>query len=93
MVKHLPVIETRFDRVIIMPSSFDVSLPSVRSVLASTKALVFARETHSFDGICQLYDAKLAYDCALVLTRSSPTSRGNTRSDASPPRGLAFTTE
>ena len=62
MVKHLPVIETKFERVIIMPSSFDVSVPSVRSTLAATKALVFAREKTSFDGICRLCDARLAYE-------------------------------
>jgi Polysaccharide pyruvyl transferase len=67
MVKLLPEIETRFERVIIMPSSFDVSLPSVRSTLATTKALVFARERKSFDDICRLCDAKLAYDCAFFF--------------------------
>ena len=67
MVKHLPVIETRFERVIIMPSSFDVSVPSVRSTLATTKALVFARERKSFDDICRLCDAKIAHDCAFFF--------------------------
>jgi exopolysaccharide biosynthesis predicted pyruvyltransferase EpsI len=67
MVKHLPVIETKFERVIIMPSSFDVSVPSVRSTLAATKALVFARERKSFDDICRLCDAKIAYDCAFYF--------------------------
>ena len=67
MVKYLPAIETRFERVIIMPSSFDVSVPSVRSTLASTKALVFARERTSFDGIYRLCDAKIAHDCAFFF--------------------------
>jgi exopolysaccharide biosynthesis predicted pyruvyltransferase EpsI len=67
MVKHLPVIETKFERVIIMPSSFDVSIPSIRSTLAATKALVFARERESFDGICRLCDAKLTHDCAFFF--------------------------
>jgi exopolysaccharide biosynthesis predicted pyruvyltransferase EpsI len=67
MVEHLPAIETRFERVIIMPSSFDVSVPSVRSALATTKALVFARERKSFEGICRLCDAKIAYDCAFFF--------------------------
>ena len=67
MVKHLPVIETKFERVIIMPSSFEVSVPSVRSTLATTKALVFARERKSFDDICRLCDAKIAYDCAFFF--------------------------
>ena len=67
MVKHLPLIETKFERVIIMPSSFDVSVPSVRSTLATTKALVFARERKSFDEIRRICDAKIAYDCAFFF--------------------------
>ena len=67
MVKHLPVIEAKFERVIIMPSSFDVSVASVRSALATTRALVFARERKSLDDICQLCDAKIAYDCAFFF--------------------------
>ena len=67
MVKHLPAIESKFERVIIMPSSFDVSVPSVRSTLATTKALVFARERKSFDDIRRLCDAKIAYDCAFFF--------------------------
>jgi hypothetical protein len=67
MVKHLPVIEARFERVIIMPSSFDVSVPSVRSTLATTKALVFARERTSFDGVYRLCDSKIAHDCAFFF--------------------------
>ena len=54
VVEHLPLIENKFKRVIIMPSSFDVSVPSVRATLALTKALVFARERTSFNGICRL---------------------------------------
>jgi Polysaccharide pyruvyl transferase len=67
MVKLLPAIETKFERVIIMPSSFDVSVPSVRSILGTTKALVFARERKSFDDIRRICDAKIAYDCAFFF--------------------------
>jgi exopolysaccharide biosynthesis predicted pyruvyltransferase EpsI len=67
MVEHLPLIESKFERVIVMPSSFDVSLPSVRTTLAATKALVFARERESFDRVCRLCDARIAYDCAFYF--------------------------
>jgi exopolysaccharide biosynthesis predicted pyruvyltransferase EpsI len=50
-----------------MPSSFDVSVPSVRATLAATKALVFARERESFNGICRLCNANIAYDCAFYF--------------------------
>ena len=64
---HLPLIENNFKRVIIMPSSFDVSVPFVRATLAATKALVFARERESFNGIRQLCNANIAYDCAFYF--------------------------
>src|SRR5262249_44888780 len=54
VVEHFPLIESKFKRVIIMPSSFDVSVPLVRETLAATKALVFARERDSFNAICRL---------------------------------------
>jgi exopolysaccharide biosynthesis predicted pyruvyltransferase EpsI len=76
MVKHLPVIETKFERVIVMPSSFDVSVPSVRSTLARTKALVFARERKSFDDIRGLCDAKIAHDCAFFFDYRPYLRRG-----------------
>jgi exopolysaccharide biosynthesis predicted pyruvyltransferase EpsI len=64
---HLPLIESNFKRVIIMPSSFDVSVPFVRATLAATKALVFARERASFNDICGLCNANIAYDCAFYF--------------------------
>jgi hypothetical protein len=76
MVKHLPVIEARFERVIVMPSSFDVSVHSVRTTLARTKALVFARERKSFDDIRRLCDAKIAHDCAFFFDYRPYQCRG-----------------
>jgi exopolysaccharide biosynthesis predicted pyruvyltransferase EpsI len=67
VVERLPLIENRFKRVIIMPSSFDVSVPSVRATLAATKALVFARERESYSGIRRLCNANIAYDCAFYF--------------------------
>jgi len=64
---HLPLIENNFKRVIIMPSSFDVSVPFVRATLAATKALVFARERESLSGISRLCNANIAYDCAFYF--------------------------
>jgi exopolysaccharide biosynthesis predicted pyruvyltransferase EpsI len=76
MVTHLPAIEARFERVIIMPSSFDVSVPSVRATLATTKALVFARERNSFDDICRLCVADIAHDCAFFFDYRPYLRRG-----------------
>jgi hypothetical protein len=48
MVKHLAAIETKFEGVIIVPSSFDDSVLTVRSTLAATKARAVARDWKSF---------------------------------------------
>jgi exopolysaccharide biosynthesis predicted pyruvyltransferase EpsI len=75
-VDHLRAIEATFERVIILPSSFDVAVPSVKTTLAATKALVFARERVSFDGIRQFCDARIAYDCAFYFDYRPYLRRG-----------------
>ena len=67
MPSFLPAIEERFERVIILPSSFDVSIESVRQALTKTKACVFAREAESFRQIQNLCDADLVHDCAFFF--------------------------
>ena len=63
----LPRIEERFERVIILPSTFDLVEPSVREVLQKTKALVFARERTSYEQIRQVCDADIGHDCAFFF--------------------------
>ena len=60
-------IEKHFRRVILFPSSFDVAEPSVASVLAKTKAVIFARERCSYEQIRNLCDARLALDSAFFF--------------------------
>jgi len=67
MPRHLQEVESRFERVILLPSSFDVSVEEVRRALSCTKAKVFAREAVSYDQIRDLCDADLAHDCALYF--------------------------
>lgn len=63
----LPHIEERFERVVILPSSFDPSVEAVRRALLATRATVFAREPVSFRLIRDLCDAGLAHDCAFFF--------------------------
>ncbi|MBI4321782.1 MAG: polysaccharide pyruvyl transferase family protein [Chloroflexi bacterium] len=63
----LPLIEERFERVIILPSSFDVSVDCVREALENTRALVLARERVSYQQIGNLCNADIAHDCALFF--------------------------
>ncbi|MGE0129565.1 MAG: polysaccharide pyruvyl transferase family protein [Blastocatellales bacterium] len=65
--KYLPMVEKKFRRVIVLPSSFDVSVESVREALAKTRALVFARERVSYEQIRGLCQADLAHDCAFFF--------------------------
>jgi GT2 family glycosyltransferase/exopolysaccharide biosynthesis predicted pyruvyltransferase EpsI len=67
MPDYLPRIEAQFDRVVVFPSSFDVSLEKVRTALAQTKAHVFARERVSYEQIRRLCHADFAYDTAFFF--------------------------
>lgn len=53
-----------FARVIVLPSSFDVSVDEVRDCLQCAGATVFAREQESYRHIQGLCRARLAHDCA-----------------------------
>ena len=72
----LPLIEERFRRVIVLPSSFDTGLERVRQVLAQTSALVFARERTSYRMIRGLCRAELAFDCAFYFDYGPYRRRG-----------------
>jgi exopolysaccharide biosynthesis predicted pyruvyltransferase EpsI len=67
MPDYLPQVEKRFQRVIVLPSSFDVSVDRVKAALRGTKAMIFARERESFRQIRDLCIADLAHDCALFF--------------------------
>lgn len=73
----LPLVEQRFERVVVLPSSFDVSVDCVREALENTKAMVFARELESYGQIRQLCKADIAYDCAFFFDFRPHKRRGN----------------
>ncbi len=63
----LGVLERHFDRVIVLPSSFDPAEDRVRAALAASRATVFARERESYRRIAGLCEARLAHDCAFYF--------------------------
>jgi GT2 family glycosyltransferase len=65
--RYLPRIEEQFEQVVIFPSSFDVSVESVRQALKETRALVFAREFVSYEQIRHLCHAEIAHDTAFFF--------------------------
>jgi exopolysaccharide biosynthesis predicted pyruvyltransferase EpsI len=67
MPEYLREAERRFRRVVVFPSSFEVSVPSVKEALSASPAIVFARERQSYSQICNLCDARLAFDTAFVF--------------------------
>ena len=67
MPKLLPEIESRYQKVVILPSSYDTSLDTVKRNLSKTRAKVFARELESYRQIKDICDADIAYDCALFF--------------------------
>jgi exopolysaccharide biosynthesis predicted pyruvyltransferase EpsI len=68
---YMADIESRFEHVIILPSSFDVSVDSVRAYLQGTRAHVFARERESYYQTRGLCRADLAHDCAFYFDFNS----------------------
>jgi exopolysaccharide biosynthesis predicted pyruvyltransferase EpsI len=75
----LPLIEERFERVIILPSTFDLAEPVVREALQRTKALVFARERASYEQIREVCQADIGHDCAFFFDFRPYQRRGNGR--------------
>ena len=67
MPRALAVAEMRFERVLLLPSSFDPSEDAVREALARTRATIFARERESYARIQSLCDARLAHDAAFFF--------------------------
>ena len=61
------MVEERFQSVIVLPSTFDISAEIVANALKKTKALVFARELDSYRQIQALCRADLAHDCAFFF--------------------------
>lgn len=60
----LAIAERRFERVVVLPSTFDTGEERVREALRSTRATVYAREHASHARIAALCRARLAHDAA-----------------------------
>jgi len=65
--RALAVAERRFDRVVVLPSSFDPDVEEIARALSRTGARVFARERASLARIEGLCRASLAVDCAFFF--------------------------
>nr|MDP9122370.1 glycosyltransferase [Acidobacteriota bacterium] len=63
----LPLLDRRFERVVVLPSSFDLAVDGVREALSRTGALVFAREAESYGQIREVCRAELAHDGAFFF--------------------------
>jgi GT2 family glycosyltransferase len=63
----LAELERRFERVVVLPSSFDLSVAAVERALRTTRALVFAREPESYRQIREVCRAELAHDAAFYF--------------------------
>jgi exopolysaccharide biosynthesis predicted pyruvyltransferase EpsI len=73
----LEIVEQRFRRVIILPSTFDLAEPIVRDMLQRTKALVFARERESYEQIRHVCKADIGHDCAFFFDFAPYRRRGS----------------
>jgi GT2 family glycosyltransferase len=73
----LGVLERRFERVVVLPSSFDLAVPAVRRALAASRALVFAREAESYRQVRDVCRAELAHDTAFFFDYAGYRVRGS----------------
>lgn len=64
---YLPQVEERFESVIVLPTTFDISQPITQEILKKTKAKIFAREMVSYRQIQSYCDADIAHDCAFYF--------------------------
>jgi exopolysaccharide biosynthesis predicted pyruvyltransferase EpsI len=76
MPELLRLVERRFERVIVLPSTVDTSVEEVRGVLAETKALFFARERESYRQLQGLCETDIAHDCAMFFNFGPYKLRG-----------------
>jgi len=67
MPEALPVLERTFDRVVVLPSSFDLSVDVVAKTLSRSRALIFARGGESYRQIRTICDARLAHDTSFFF--------------------------
>ncbi len=77
MPEALAIAEQRFERVIVLPSTFEIAEPRVRAALERSDALFFARELESLGQISELCCSELAHDCAFFTDLSAFDSTGS----------------
>lgn len=77
MPSQLKVIERNFDNVIVLPSSYDISVDEVREALSGSKALFMAREMESYNEIKDICNAKLMHDHAMYFDYSKYIKQNN----------------
>lgn len=76
MPEVLAIAELRFERVIVLPSTFEIAEDRVRAALERSNALVFARELDSYRQIRGFCRARLAHDCAFFADLSAYDAPG-----------------
>lgn len=76
MPSFLQDIEERFDKVVVLPSSFDTSVDVVKKEISTSKAFFLCRELYSYNAIKDLCNADFAYDCAFFFDFSPYVKNG-----------------
>ena len=77
MPLHLPIVESNFNNVIVLPSSYEVGVDIVRNALLKSKALFLAREQESYRQIKDICNSKLMHDHAFYFDYSEYIKDGS----------------
>lgn len=76
MPQHLPVIENNFQKVIVLPSSYEIADPFVSNALSKSKALFLSRELISQDQIKDICASECMHDLAFHFDYSDFKKKG-----------------
>lgn len=77
MPRALAIAEMRFERVVVLPTSFDPSDDVIHAALSRARAVVFARDPESYQRIAGLCDARLAHDCSFFFDFAAYAGTGS----------------
>jgi hypothetical protein len=93
LARNFKRIEQRFDKTIILPTTFEINHPPVLEVLMNSEATVFARENKSYEDIRKFRQVSLAHDMAFFFNYEPWKQKGSGTLVAYRTPGLAESTE
>ena len=64
---YLPKVSEQFDRIIVLPSTYDIKNLFIRKILSEVPGFYFSRDYFSYYQIKEICDTDIALDCAFFF--------------------------